>query len=873
MEDLFKNLKFKYTWRSYQAELLKNFSLHIADNHFHVIAPPGSGKTLLGLEIVQRLHKKALILSPTLTIRNQWENRLQTFFTDDVTYENISFDIKKPSDITFSTYQSFHAFYKQFEDKDKFISFFKKHKIEVLVVDEAHHLKNTWWNSLNELKKHSNLIIVALTATPPYDSSKIEISKYFELCGEIDDEIAIPNLVKEGDLSPHQDFVYLSKPEGAEIDFIVTYRKKIGVFINELKTNTEFISFIKSHRFYKETENNLEELYANPEYFSAILVFLHTAGENISKNKLQVLGFNKGEKIEFPQLNYEWVEILFQNLLVNDRESLIAHESYLSTLEKKLKKLHVLSNNKVNLVGNDAIYKSLSQNPSKLTSIVSIIKSEQKTLGKALRAVILTDYIRKEFLNTSKKHLPLINKLGVLPIFQFLRIHLENKKVIAVLTGSLVVIHHSILEKFKQYHKVNKEIGKPLVVDSEFVSIPKSVNLVETITKLFEEGYIQVLIGTKSLLGEGWDAPSINSLVLASFVGSFVTSNQMRGRAIRKDQNVPNKTGNIWHLACLDPTIDNGGKDLETLTRRFDAFMGISNSRMVISNGIDRLGLPLVYRLEDIDGLNKDTIKDSESREDIILKWNKSISQGKRLTKELTYYQHGKNDFPKQKRIYLKDTVKYFIVELFFGTVLFLLQFILNNIQVIFSKGALYFTYALLSAFVFNFGIKTYDAFRIYIQYGLIHKKIKKMGEAVLDTLFELGYMTSSRENISIQSELLSKGDVICTVVGTTQYESTLFVNALEEVVKPIENPRYLIIVKSFFRRKMRLQNYYAVPTIFGSHKKDVVVFKKHWSKQMGRSKVFYTRQFKGRRLLLKARLYHISNAFKKLTKNSIIWK
>lgn len=870
---MFNNLKFKYTWRNYQAKLLNNFSLHIADNHFHVIAPPGSGKTLLGLEIVKRLNKKALILSPTLTIRNQWENRLQTFFTDNITYKNTSFDVKKPSNITFSTYQSFHTFYKQFEGKDTFFSFFKKHEIEVLVVDEAHHLKNTWWNSLNELKKHSNLTIVALTATPPYDSSKIEISKYFELCGEIDEEIAIPYLVKEGDLSPHQDFVYLSKPEGTEIDFIVAYRKKIGFFINDLKTNKEFISFVKSHRFYKETETNLEELYASPEYFSAILVFLHTTGEKIPKDKLQVLGFNRGEKIEFPQLNYKWIETLFQNLLVSDRGNLNAHEIYLSSLEKKLKQLHVLSNNRVNFVGNDAIYKSLSQNPSKLNSIVSIIKSEQKSLGNTLRAVILTDYIRKEFLNTNKEHLPLINKLGVLPIFHYLRVYLKNKKRIAVLTGSLVIIHVSVLKKFKQFHKIDKEIGNILLADDEFIIIPQSANLVETITKLFESGHIQILIGTKSLLGEGWDAPSINSLVLASFIGSFVTSNQMRGRAIRKDQNAPNKTGNIWHLACLDPTVDDGGKDMETLAKRFDAFMGISNSRMIISNGMNRLDLPTVFKIEDIEPLNKSTLEDSESREDIILKWNKSISQGKRLTKELTYYQHGKNDFIKQKRIYLKDSVKYFIIELFFGTVLFLLQFILHNISMLLSKGVLYFSYTLISSFAFHFGIKTYDAFRIYFQYGLIHKKIKKIGNAVLDTLFELGYMTSDRENITIQSKLLSKGDVVCTVIGATQYESSLFINALEEIVKPIENPRYLIIIKSFFRRKMKIQNYYAVPTVFGSHKKYVVIFKKHWSKQMGRSKVFYTRKFEGRRLLLKARLFHVSNAFKKVTKNSVIWK
>ena len=183
------DLEFIFPWRSYQAELLKHFSSHIADNHFHVIAPPGSGKTILGLEIVRKLGKKTLVLAPTLTIRNQWEDRLQSFFTENCDFKAYSFDIKNPSDVTFSTYQSLHAFYKTFEDKTDYYQFFKKHNIETLVLDEAHHLKNAWWNCLMDLKRNSEFYIVALTATPPYDSSRAEVSKYFTLCGEVDDEI------------------------------------------------------------------------------------------------------------------------------------------------------------------------------------------------------------------------------------------------------------------------------------------------------------------------------------------------------------------------------------------------------------------------------------------------------------------------------------------------------------------------------------------------------------------------------------------------------------------------------------------------------------------------------------------------------------
>jgi hypothetical protein len=74
----------------------------------------------------------------------------------------------------------------------------------------------------------------------------------------------------------------------------------------------------------------------------------------------------------------------------------------------------------------------------------------------------------------------------------------------------------------------------PLAHDSSFSSVELCGEYlrgsVRLITSVFAQGGITVLIGTKSLLGEGWDAPCINTLVLASFVGSFMLSNQMRGR-------------------------------------------------------------------------------------------------------------------------------------------------------------------------------------------------------------------------------------------------------------------------------------------------------------------------------------------------------
>ncbi|MEE4000408.1 DEAD/DEAH box helicase family protein [Tenacibaculum sp. FZY0031] len=878
MNEAITKLNFLFDWRPYQAKVLQNFSVHIQDDHFHIVAPPGSGKTILGIEIIKRIGKKTLILAPTLTIRNQWEDRLQNFFTSDCNFTQLSFDIKQPSDITFSTYQALHSFYKSFETKETYYNFFKKHQIEVLLLDEAHHLKNAWWKCLFDLKEQHMQTVVALTATPPYDSENSEIQKYFKLCGEIDDEIVVPDLVKEHNLCPHQDLVFLSKPEDQEINFITDFRLKIAQFVTDILKDEAFISFLKQHRFYAKTKENLEELYKYSNFFSSMLIFLHEAGERIPFEKLRVLGFDKDEEIDFPSITNEWVQILFQHLLVTDRENLIEDEVYLDVLEKKLRKLAVFSNNKVNLIGSELLYKSLSNSPSKLKSITAIVQQEQQNLQDELRCVILSDYIRKEYLNATLPEIKEIKKLGVIPIFHHVRITTKNKNSLAVLTGSLVIIHSSNIAKLGLIDAIDNYNYTPLKSDTEFVILTtknsSKHSIVEVITQLFELGHIKVLVGTKSLLGEGWDAPSINSLILASVVGSFVTSNQMRGRAIRVDSKSPDKVGLIWHLACIDTSDEFGGRDFEILARRFNAFLGISNNeKAVITSGIGRLQLPINFIDNDIQQQNKKTLELSTNRSLIAQRWKKATSHGTGVSKELTFFNEKNKQYPKQKKLYYQDIVKYTVGEIIVGLSFFLPEFIIKNFNVLLQKGIVYFLFALSSALGLTFGYKIYKSVQLYVYFGLIHKKIAKMATAILESLHELNHLTTLINEIQINTELLAKGNVSCTILGANRYESTLFIKALDELLQPIDNPKYLLIKTSWFRRKLKLHHFFPVPEIFGVRKKECQVFLSHWNKHMGKSKLVYTRTMEGRKLLLKARLFHIHNVNNELTKKNVVWK
>jgi superfamily II DNA or RNA helicase len=105
-----ENIKFKYSWRKYQQRVLDHLQEHLEDRHLHVVAPPGSGKTVLGLEVALRLNKPTLILAPTLAIRNQWIQRFCELFLQTETIPDwISRDIRNPKFLTVGTYQGLHA--------------------------------------------------------------------------------------------------------------------------------------------------------------------------------------------------------------------------------------------------------------------------------------------------------------------------------------------------------------------------------------------------------------------------------------------------------------------------------------------------------------------------------------------------------------------------------------------------------------------------------------------------------------------------------------------------------------------------------------------------------------------------------------------
>ena len=668
---MLNQLSFKGQWRQYQRRVLDKAESFMDDGKIHLVAAPGSGKTTLGIEFIQRFGNPTLILVPTVTIRQQWVDRIkQAFLSDDNLVEQlISQDLKRPKMITVATYQALHSAMNQvvgdslIEDTDDesqqehfdFQGFdirktFGDQDLGTLCLDECHHLRNEWWKSLEIFRKSFPKIkMISLTATPPYEGEPALWERYISMCGEIDEEITVPELVKEGTLCPHQDYVYFAFPTKEERTQLDQFEKQKLNFLTKLSTDINFSNTIQSSPALSNQISD-DDLLANPKYLSAILIFLRSKELPFPQRFQELLAAKA-----LPTFTLEWFETLLNGIIFQVPNWFGFTEEAFTQLKSDLKANGLIERNQVKLIRNKKQDVLLNQSLGKLNAVRDIFKAEYQALGSKLRQLVLTDFIRKDFqVHLGDKNAQ-FTQLGVLSYFESIRREMIEQTwtvPVAVLTGSLVIIPTSAkehLERLIPNSRLSYDvIGQLSQEDYLKVSISGSYHdLVTALTQLFQDGYIKVIIGTKSLLGEGWDAPCVNSLILASFVGSFMLSNQMRGRAIRVWPDNPNKTSNIWHLVSInlsprrwfefqddeekyDETLElrlyGLSPDLDLLDRRMTQFLGLHYQEPTIESGIDRLDLnQLTFSQKGLEKLNQNAITLSQKRQELKDRWQEAL--------------------------------------------------------------------------------------------------------------------------------------------------------------------------------------------------------------------------------------------------------
>lgn len=350
-------------------------------------------------------------------------------------------------------------------------------------------------------------------------------------------------------------------------------------------------------------------------------------------------------------------------------------------------------------------------------------------------------------------------------------------------------------------------------------------------TRLFEEGEINVLIGTTALLGEGWDAPAMNTLILATVIGAYVTSNQLRGRAIRVDPKRPWKTSNIWHLACLDPeaigrdeaagAFGLGGSpegrwdDLALLRRRFLTFVGPAFDAPEIRNGFGRLGLDWGQGEKRNPGeMNALICRRAEDRDGLATQWREALEVASHRMQ--------------------------------------------RQIREILLPRAMVASHSIVEHF-----LRFDNAVTRWIKTQMLINRMRRIAQVLLDSLRETGLIVTPPEKLRL--EIFAGAQAMrVALTGARGREEAMYIESLKEIFNPLSSPRYLLLA----RRQV-----YCVPSALAARKETATAFFDRWRKRVGRARMIYTHTPEGRLALLRAKERFLAARHRDAPQIRVAWR
>ena len=828
----YDGVHFRGTFRDCQLRVLEHSREYLDDGRLHIVAAPGSGKTVLGLELIRRLGAPCLILSPTAAIRNQWGERLRDLFLEGPEDLDALFseDLHRLKAVNSATYQALYAAMDMPEAD--LPAQLRARGVRTVCLDEAHHLRNEWHRALEALLRAmgGEITLICLTATPPYDADEAEWRRYHALCGEIDEEIFVPELVAQESLCPHQDYVLFNYPTDSELAVLQDHRTRADAALAEIGTLDLLPELLRTLR-----EADPAGVYDPPEALTALLALLARCGLAPERRLVRTLT-GRGT---LPPCGTRCAETALQYLLDGDRIT----ETEKDALAAVLKKHGVYDRRRVSLALTERLKRLLVQSAGKLESIARIVRCELDAMGPRLRLLVLTDYIKKERLAGLAER-ERFGDVSVVSIFETLRRAVPEARI-GVLSGSLVILP--------------KAAGLPGSdipgTDCRSVELPDAV---QTVGALLESGALQILVGTKSLLGEGWDSPCVNALILASTVGSFVSSNQMRGRAIRVDPRDPRKTANIWHLATVTPDHlfeeslpararaylkqDDrllSSYDFDVLVRRFDAFMGPNDATGEIESGFERLtAIRPPFDPDGVERINREMLAMAAKRDQVFANWRDALA-----TRPVRPVLEAR--IPAEKRLPVVTARSAFPYALLGALALGLIR----PLTLAIGGGAYGLSFGMTGVLcAAAYGL--YRSARLLLRHRSPARSVQALGEAVYRTLCETGQIEPAA---IVDATVRTAPHQVClSLRGASVHDQNVFQTAITELFSPIENPRYVLVWNGAGR--LRYDRAFACPDAIGKKREHVELLAANLKKTAGRFTPVYTRTDEGRRILQKCR-------------------
>lgn len=645
--------RFSGTLRTYQREVLTHLTPDVHEK-MHIVAPPGSGKTLLGLLLAAREGHRALVLAPSVTIRRQWAAA-----ASDLSGDRAQVSEDSPADLTALTYQRLsvtgdtHPFEHLAEalweeelvaagrtqsdaatwlaelsvahpvqfrrgvrsrvrrvrreftrrrpeeiarvlhpNAVALIDALVDHGVRTVILDECHHLLDHWalvcaYLIAQVRARGERCLVIGLTATLPSPDDRTEYENYTGLLGDVDYEVPTPAVVKEGHLAPYSDHVRFTAPTPQELAFIHRHEELLAQLVTGVLTTPDGVRFIERGLVGDAAP---QEAAAGDHEDRALLAAIDgRLADDFALTR--ACGVTLRALLPDHRLAPLLPPSLFDRATTEDLLAVLARFALTELLPDETARpqweyvRRALGDFGYRLTdrglrrGRDPIETTLAASAAKDDTATDILRREHAELGERLRAVVVTDFA----VSGNSRGLADAEAAGAVRTFERLAADMALAALTPVLvTASTLRVRSSDAAQLAT--ALTDHLGAPVEPIPEpgpTCALRTSAGtgaLVEALGVLLTRGDVRVLVGTRALLGEGWDCPAVNTLIDLTTASTSTATQQLRGRTLRLDPAWPEKVARNHSVVCLLPpsiAIDETAEP-RRLRRRFGHLWGLS---------------------------------------------------------------------------------------------------------------------------------------------------------------------------------------------------------------------------------------------------------------------------------------------------------
>ncbi len=737
-----------------------------------------------------------------------------------------------------------------------------------VILDECHHLASLWGYVVRAVVGElGDVHLIGLTATPPDELTAAEADLYVELLGDVDFEIPTPAVVREGFLAPYQELAWLTTPLDSELSWLAEHDLRFQELITSLHDEdpelpASFPGWVIARMRYRDRGDGEGEVpwesfqRRRPALARAGVRFLASAGLPLPA------GAPRGEGYRRPPDLDDWLELLEDYALRGLRAdpSTQAAERY-DAIGAALRDLGYSLTRQGIRRGVSDVDRVLAASGAKPIALVEVVACEMEARGDALRALVLADSERAEVRPDSELRGVLSDEAGT--AVAALRALADDERTAPL--RPLLVSGRGVRCVAADAEPLRAALQAPAPgaqVPWNLSPLPEGDGLVRLVgegpdwrplvwvrlaTEALRTGATGVLIGTRALLGEGWDAPCVNCLVDLTIATTGVSVRQMRGRSLRLDPGDPEKIASNWDVVCLAPSLARGAGDYSRFVRKHAHLYAPCEDGTIeagpshVHPALGPFGPPPEAELEHIDAAMRMRAADHLAARE---RWGIGQPyQGASLRTVVVHPRAGTTRPPAEPA----DAPPRFPVSRRGPAA------VAGTVAVVAAGAALAAPVALAGLAVLPIGA-AWAAVRLRRAGHELPPAapLDRVARAVAEAYVETGDLRPAAA-ASLRIEPRADGFLRCVVPGATPEESGRVATALDTVLQPPGAPRYLVsrliadpnagALSRLVRRHPFSTTWHAVPDDLGSHKPRAEAFHRAWTRWLGPSELLFTQR------------------------------